>query len=104
VAMTRARDELDIIVPQRFYVGHPNGAGARHVYGAAPVSYRRRSSGTSSNRPGQRRRRTGRGQNRPVAAVNLAAQMACNVALKTKRHAPNVAIFQPRDGQCATAA
>jgi DNA helicase II / ATP-dependent DNA helicase PcrA len=32
VAMTRARDELDIIVPQRFYVGHPNGAAERHVY------------------------------------------------------------------------
>jgi DNA helicase-2/ATP-dependent DNA helicase PcrA len=32
VAMTRARDELDIIVPQRFYVGHPFGVGDRHVY------------------------------------------------------------------------
>jgi DNA helicase II / ATP-dependent DNA helicase PcrA len=32
VAMTRARDELDIIVPQRFYVGHPPGPGGRHVY------------------------------------------------------------------------
>jgi DNA helicase-2/ATP-dependent DNA helicase PcrA len=32
VAMTRARDELDLIVPQRFYVGHPAGLADRHVY------------------------------------------------------------------------
>ena len=32
VAMTRARDQLDIIVPRRFYVGHPCGVGDRHVY------------------------------------------------------------------------
>jgi DNA helicase-2/ATP-dependent DNA helicase PcrA len=32
VAITRARDELDLIVPQRFYVGHPSGLGDRHVY------------------------------------------------------------------------
>ena len=32
VAMTRARDQLDIIVPQRFYLGHQSGLGDRHVY------------------------------------------------------------------------
>jgi DNA helicase-2/ATP-dependent DNA helicase PcrA len=32
VAMTRARDELDIIVPQRFQVGPSSGLGDRHVY------------------------------------------------------------------------
>jgi DNA helicase-2/ATP-dependent DNA helicase PcrA len=32
VAMTRARDELDIVVPQRFHVGHQPGLGDRHVY------------------------------------------------------------------------
>ncbi|MCM8596487.1 MAG: ATP-dependent helicase [Candidatus Accumulibacter sp.] len=32
VAMTRARDELDLIVPQRFYTGHQPGLGDRHVY------------------------------------------------------------------------
>jgi DNA helicase-2/ATP-dependent DNA helicase PcrA len=32
VAMTRARDQLDILVPQRFHVGQPSGLGARHVY------------------------------------------------------------------------
>jgi DNA helicase-2/ATP-dependent DNA helicase PcrA len=32
VAMTRARDQLDILVPQRFHVGHPSGLGDRHVY------------------------------------------------------------------------
>lgn len=32
VAMTRARDQLDIIVPQRFHIGHQSGLGDRHVY------------------------------------------------------------------------
>jgi DNA helicase-2/ATP-dependent DNA helicase PcrA len=32
VAMTRARDSLDIVVPQRFYVTHQAGLGDRHVY------------------------------------------------------------------------
>jgi DNA helicase II / ATP-dependent DNA helicase PcrA len=32
VAMTRARDELDILVPQRFHVTQQPGAGDRHVY------------------------------------------------------------------------
>jgi DNA helicase II / ATP-dependent DNA helicase PcrA len=32
VAMTRARDELDLVVPQRFYVGGQSGLGDRHVY------------------------------------------------------------------------
>ena len=32
VAMTRARDELHLIVPQRFYVGQQARRGDRHVY------------------------------------------------------------------------
>ncbi|MBI4754657.1 MAG: ATP-dependent helicase [Betaproteobacteria bacterium] len=32
VAMTRARDVLDLIVPQRFYVSQQPGLGDRHVY------------------------------------------------------------------------
>ncbi|HXW65275.1 MAG TPA: ATP-dependent helicase [Burkholderiaceae bacterium] len=32
VAMTRARDDLDIIVPQRFHVGAQSAVGDRHVY------------------------------------------------------------------------
>lgn len=32
VAMTRARDQLEIILPQRFYVSHQPGFGDRHVY------------------------------------------------------------------------
>jgi len=32
VAMTRARDELDVVVPQRFYVEHQSAVGERHVY------------------------------------------------------------------------
>jgi DNA helicase II / ATP-dependent DNA helicase PcrA len=32
VAMTRAKDELDLIVPQRFYTYQQSKAGDRHVY------------------------------------------------------------------------
>lgn len=32
VAMTRAKDHLDLVVPQRFYVSHQAGGGDRHVY------------------------------------------------------------------------
>ncbi|CAN5373816.1 ATP-dependent helicase [soil metagenome] len=34
VAMTRARDQLSLVVPQRFYVHNQASAGDRHVYGA----------------------------------------------------------------------
>ncbi|MBI4996681.1 MAG: ATP-dependent helicase [Rhodocyclales bacterium] len=34
VAMTRARDHLDIVVPQRFHVTQQGGLGDRHVYGS----------------------------------------------------------------------
>jgi DNA helicase-2/ATP-dependent DNA helicase PcrA len=34
VAMTRAKDHLDIVVPQRFYVTQQGGLGDRHVYGS----------------------------------------------------------------------
>ena len=33
VAMTRARQSLHVIVPQRFYVTQQTGMGDRHVYG-----------------------------------------------------------------------
>ena len=32
VAMTRAKDQLDVIVPQRFYVSQQSGLGDRHLY------------------------------------------------------------------------
>ncbi|MCB1886828.1 MAG: ATP-dependent helicase [Rhodocyclaceae bacterium] len=32
VAMTRAREELDLMLPKRFYVTHQSGLGDRHVY------------------------------------------------------------------------
>lgn len=32
VAMTRAKDELDLMVPQRFYITQQTGRGDRHVY------------------------------------------------------------------------
>src|SRR5512136_14689 len=34
VAMTRAKNQLDILVPQRFYVSQQPGFGDRHVYGS----------------------------------------------------------------------
>jgi DNA helicase II / ATP-dependent DNA helicase PcrA len=34
VAMTRAKDQLDIVVPQRFYVTQQGRLGDRHVYGS----------------------------------------------------------------------
>jgi DNA helicase II / ATP-dependent DNA helicase PcrA len=34
VAMTRAKDQLDVMLPQRFYVTQQAGAGDRHVYGS----------------------------------------------------------------------
>src|SRR4029079_18497175 len=34
VAMTRARDQLAIMVPQRFYVHQQRGGGDRHLYAA----------------------------------------------------------------------
>jgi DNA helicase-2/ATP-dependent DNA helicase PcrA len=33
VAMTRAKDSLDIVTPQRFYVTQQSGLGDRHLYG-----------------------------------------------------------------------
>lgn len=33
VAMTRAKDQLQLVVPQRFYVHQQTGLGDRHVYG-----------------------------------------------------------------------
>ncbi len=33
VAMTRAREHLELMLPQRFYVSHQPGSGDRHVYG-----------------------------------------------------------------------
>ncbi len=32
VAMTRAKDQLDLMVPQRFYLSQQSGLGDRHVY------------------------------------------------------------------------
>jgi len=34
VAMTRARQHLDLMVPQRFYVTQQHRHGDRHMYGA----------------------------------------------------------------------
>ena len=34
VAMTRAKERLQLVVPQRFYVHQQTGMGDRHVYGS----------------------------------------------------------------------
>ena len=34
MAMTRAKDELDLIVPQRFYTHQQSKLGDRHLYGS----------------------------------------------------------------------
>jgi DNA helicase II / ATP-dependent DNA helicase PcrA len=34
VAMTRAKDRLDIVIPQRFHIGQQPALGDRHVYGS----------------------------------------------------------------------
>src|SRR5260370_12651060 len=34
VAMTRAKEALDLIIPQRFYVHHQRQLGDRHLYAA----------------------------------------------------------------------
>jgi DNA helicase-2/ATP-dependent DNA helicase PcrA len=76
VAVTRARDELDIIVPQRFYVGHPNGTAERHVYAirsrfllAAILGHFEQSSWPAPAANGQAPPEAA------LAAVDLAAQM-----------------------------
>lgn len=33
VAMTRAKEDLQLVVPQRFYVHQQSGMGDRHIYG-----------------------------------------------------------------------
>jgi DNA helicase-2/ATP-dependent DNA helicase PcrA len=41
VAMTRAKDELDLIVPQRFFTYNQAKSGDRHVYASASRFIRR---------------------------------------------------------------
>jgi len=76
VAMTRARDQLDILVPQRFHVGGQSGMGDRHVYASRtrflPAALLAYFENLSWPQPGSLR--TG-ADLPPPAAIDLAAQM-----------------------------
>jgi len=75
VAMTRAKDHLTVVVPQRFYVHQQGSGGDRHVYASRtrfiPDALRSRFERTSwpvaANEPGA--------DARPLPAVDLAARM-----------------------------
>jgi DNA helicase-2/ATP-dependent DNA helicase PcrA len=75
VAMTRAKDHLTIMVPQRFYVHQQGSGGDRHVYAsrtrfipdALASLFERGSWPIAANDPA--------GSARPTAAVDLAARM-----------------------------
>jgi len=76
VAMTRARDQLDILVPQRFHVGGQSGLGDRHVYASRtrflPAALLDRFEQMSWPAPGAQ----AASQGLPVPpAIDLAAQM-----------------------------
>ena len=76
VAMTRARDQLDILVPQRFHVGGQAGMGDRHVYASRTRFLPAAMLGMFEQIawPPPDSLRAGSGQPVP-AAIDLAAQM-----------------------------
>ncbi len=57
VAMTLAKDHLELIVPQRFYVTGRSGGGDRHVYASRTASFPGSCWNASRVRSGRRRRR-----------------------------------------------
>ncbi len=48
VALTRAKDRLSLIVPQRFFTHGQSATGDRHVYASARASSRRHCSNSSN--------------------------------------------------------
>jgi DNA helicase-2/ATP-dependent DNA helicase PcrA len=56
VAMTRARDHLDLLIPQRFYVSGQSGSGDRHVYASRSRFIPNRLLPTSNRSPGPKPR------------------------------------------------
>jgi len=76
VAMTRARDHLDLVVPQRFYVHQQAARGDRHVYAGrtrfVPPSILDRFEACSWPLPDVRGQP---GQTRPFTPVDLSARM-----------------------------
>jgi DNA helicase-2/ATP-dependent DNA helicase PcrA len=75
VAMTRAKDHLTVVVPQRFYVHQQGSGGDRHIYAsrtrfipdALGSRFQRTSWPVAANEPGTAAR--------PLPAVDLAARM-----------------------------
>ncbi len=76
VAMTRAKDHLDLIVPQRFYITGQSGMGDRHVYASRTRFIPNRLCGHFSSRswPSIEPAVTGDAQSRE-RAIDLAARM-----------------------------
>jgi DNA helicase-2/ATP-dependent DNA helicase PcrA len=75
VAMTRARDHLDLLIPQRFYVSGQAGSGDRHVYASRSRFIPNRLLPTSNRSPGPSRIQTAARDETRQAAVDLAAKM-----------------------------
>ena len=74
VAMTRAKDQLDVIVPQRFYTHNRRTAATATCTRCARASSRRRSRGCSSSACGRARRRGAAGA-KPQSQIDVTARM-----------------------------
>ena len=79
VAMTRARDHLSLVQPQRFYIHHQPRRGGRHLYAPRtrflPDAVLDRFECTAHGRVADDAPGGGRGVRRPVARVDVAARM-----------------------------
>ena len=79
VAMTRARDQLAIMIPQRFYVHQQRGGGDRHLYAARTRFIPDRAAAALRPGhlvPGRRAPPTPR-RRRPAASTSAPACAAC---------------------------
>ena len=76
VAMTRAKDSLHLIMPQRFFVHGQAARGDRHVYASRtrfiPAADSRR---LRADAPGRRAERGGDAPRQPQVRVDLGARM-----------------------------
>lgn len=75
VAMTRAKDELALMVPQRFYVTGQAGNGDRHVYASRSRFITQRMLGLFESKVWPEAAAPADGNERGQAAVDLAARM-----------------------------
>lgn len=77
VAMTRAKDHLDLLIPQRFYVSGQAGLGDRHVYGSRTrfIPNKLTSHFESVSWPAPAPGADGLAPTGPVPVVDLAARM-----------------------------